>query len=382
MVVRRATYACWLVVWLVLSGSSVSIAAPPAQKTAVTSDEIAAWIRDLDADEFQAREDATASLVAAGMPGIEPLQAALAESSLEVKTRVLYVFQELALSDDEATEDAARTALEAIAKPGETAAAQQATTILAGINDQRKDRAVEQLQKLGAKIDDTVRAVFGGGGEVGRTVEIGADWKGTERDLKKIKWLGDGSALKVVLRGPQVTDDWLKVLDGATGIQALLLKRTKVTPEGLKVVQSMPKLQEVSVYYSPLGDGAIPVLAECAQLVVVKLYDTKVTKEAAAKLQLALKAGMVDFRQGGFLGVGCQDTAEGCQVYLVQENSAAKDAGIQPGDIIATLGGKPVNEFKALTAIIAEYKSGDDIEVVLIRGDERLTKKIKLGEWE
>lgn len=376
---------CWnwfLSLSLALS-AAVAFAAPPQPKAGASSAEITHWIRDLDADEFQTREDATARLIEAGLPGIESLQAALKESSLEVRTRVLYVLQELALSDDESTEDAARTALEVIAKPQETPLAQQASALLAGINDQRKERAAEQLQQLGAKIDDTVRAAIGGiGGELGRTVEIDEDWKGSERDLKKIKWLGDSSSIKLILRGPRVTDAWLEMLDGATGIQSLLLKRTKITPEGLKVVQSMPRLQEVSVYYSPLGDAAIPVLSECAQLVVVKLYGTKITKDAAAKLQDALKAGLVDFRSGGFLGIGCQDTAEGCQVYLVQEGSAAKAAGIQQGDIIATMAGKPVNDFKSLTAVIAQYSAGDEIEVILLRDEERVPKKIKLGEWE
>jgi hypothetical protein len=315
--------------------------------------------------------------------GIGPLREALKAGSLEVKTRILYIFQELALSDDEAIEDAARTALEAIAKPQETAIAQQAATLLAGINDQRKERAAEQLERLGAKIEETVRAALGGlGAELGQTIEIGADWKGTPRDLKKIRWLGDSSAIKLILRGEQVTDEWLETIEGATGVQALLLKRTKITPQGLKVVKSFPQLQEVSVYYSPLEDRALGVLAECPQLVMVKLYGTKVTKAAADKLQDALKAGQVDLRSGGFLGIGCQDTAEGCQVYLVQDASAAKEAGIQQGDVIASLAGKPVTEFKSLTAIISDYSAGDEIEVVLQRNGERVTKKIKLGEWQ
>jgi hypothetical protein len=359
-----------------------AIAAPPARAGA-TSAQIASSIRELDADEFWTREEATARLIEVGEAGIEPLRRALKEGSLEVKTRVLYIFQELALSDDEAVEDAARTALEAVAKPQETAIAQQAAALLAGINDQRKERAAEQLQKVGAKIEETVRAAIGGlGGELGQTIEIGEDWKGTLRDLKKIKWLGDSSAIKLILRGEQVTDEWLETIEGATGVQALLLKRTRTTPQGLKVVKSFPRLQEVSVYYSPLEDRALAVLAECPQLVMVKLYGTKVTKAAADKLQNALKAGLVDLRSGGFLGIGCQDTVEGCQVYLVQDDSAAKEAGIQQGDIIASLAGKPVTEFKSLTAIISDYSAGDEIEVVLQRNDERVTKKIKLGEWQ
>ena len=43
--------------------------------------------------------------------------------------------------------------------------------------------------------------------------------------------------------------------------------------------------------------------------------------------------------------------------------------------------GKPVKDFDRLTARIAQFKPGEEIDVVILRGDKELTKRVSLSDW-
>ena len=90
----------------------------------------------------------------------------------------------------------------------------------------------------------------------------------------------------------------------------------------------------------------------------------------------------IDYRRGAFLGVGCQQTDDGCAIFQVHPGSCAEKAGIQEGDLVLQYNGKPVASFEDLTALIAENVAGDKVTMKLRRFDEELTKELTLGEWE
>jgi hypothetical protein len=109
-------------------------AAAPAQ--APSGDEIAQWIRQLDADQFSEREAAQAKLAAAagnprsGSAAVAELAKAAGGDSLEVTVRAIDVLKKLYKSSDEATRNAAKQALEKVAKSDRPAAARRAEQIL------------------------------------------------------------------------------------------------------------------------------------------------------------------------------------------------------------------------------------------------------------
>src|SRR5262245_21653559 len=87
-----------LAISLCLSGFSADrlAAEPPAQgKPAPPPEQLAELVRQLDADEFLARDSAMLALEKAGPAAISALRPVLAGGSLEATTRALYLLRQL-----------------------------------------------------------------------------------------------------------------------------------------------------------------------------------------------------------------------------------------------------------------------------------------------
>lgn len=333
----------------------------------VPPEQLDEWIAALSSDQFVAREEATAKLIAAGHPVIAPLVARLSGASLETASRGIAVLRELSLSSDEAIEEAARGGLEKLAAPpaGPTSVSRRAQVVLDGLNESRQRRAADELSRLGAKIGvhqvqfgvQFVDSVY--------TIEFGPDWTGTDSDLRRLKWLVGVQHVKFI--GTNVTDDWMKYLSTMKNLTTLTLKRTSVSEDGLAVIRELPKLQSFVVMYSPIGDRVIDHLLTVKTTSFVKIYGTKVSKEAAQKLKDAIGEKRVDYRRGGFLGVNCTAHPLGCEVSVVQPGTAAMDAGIESSDVILKYGPRFVESFETLTTHISENAPGDEVKLELVR---------------
>jgi len=104
-----------------------------------------------------------------------------------------------------------------------------------------------------------------------------------------------------------------------------------------------------------------------------------------------LKYGTV---QRGFLGVSIRDVdatlaeekdidaLEGVYVAAISEEGAAKDAGIEEGDIILKINDKAVNSSSELQEEVSQYYPGDEVKVTLRRGSKTLDKKAILRNME
>lgn len=83
--------------------------------------------------------------------------------------------------------------------------------------------------------------------------------------------------------------------------------------------------------------------------------------------------------QRGLLGIRINDVdariarqfdlprATGIYISYVNENSAAEDAGILPGDVIIEINDVPVSNVSELQEIVARYRPGDDVKVTFFR---------------
>ena len=97
-------------------------------------------------------------------------------------------------------------------------------------------------------------------------------------------------------------------------------------------------------------------------------------------------------QKGGYLGVQVQDisgalkeardlsTDEGALVNRVEEDSPADEAGIRRGDVIVSLGGKNIEDSGELIDAVRSLKPGKDVDVIVLRGDERKKISVELGE--
>ena len=111
-------------------------------------------------------------------------------------------------------------------------------------------------------------------------------------------------------------------------------------------------------------------------------------------------AGVVDqLRQfgelrRGWLGVRIQQVtdeiaeslnikpARGALIAGVDDKGPAKPAGIEPGDVVIKFNGTDIKDQKDLSRVVADTAVGKEVDVVVIRKGEELTKKVTLGRLE
>ncbi len=94
---------------------------------------------------------------------------------------------------------------------------------------------------------------------------------------------------------------------------------------------------------------------------------------------------MLDEENGdpkAFLGVwpGEDSNENGVVLGGIVESSAAEKAGLQEGDIITTIGGKPARTFSELAAIIKDYQPNENVVIQYIRNGENRSANVTLGE--
>ena len=83
---------------------------------------------------------------------------------------------------------------------------------------------------------------------------------------------------------------------------------------------------------------------------------------------------------GPILGVSGDDHEDGCKITAIGEDLPAEEAGLQVGDVITSLDGKPVDGFKSLAALVSSHKPGDRVKVEFLRGDEKHAKMVELAK--
>lgn len=81
-----------------------------------------------------------------------------------------------------------------------------------------------------------------------------------------------------------------------------------------------------------------------------------------------------------YLGVTGDDEAKDCRLSRVTEGSPAEKGGLKAGDVITRFDGKDIKDYSELLGILAKKKPGDEVDVLVKRGDETRNLKIKLDK--
>ncbi|MBM4093267.1 MAG: PDZ domain-containing protein [Planctomycetes bacterium] len=335
-----------------------------------TAADIRRWIEELDADQFAVRRVATDKLILAGKSVVRAVAEAACGSNLEVTARGTYVLRELALSDDEATQDCAMLALQQLADSQVKAAARLASEAMRAMGAARQQRAVEHLQGLGAKID-VMENVFGFQQFTMISVEIDAAFAGVPDDLRRLTWMKD--IHQVVYVGDRITDEWLEPLRHLENLARLTIRHANITDEALQTIRNLDRLTDIALLYTPVTDVCLEQLRGLKSARLIRLYGTQVTEQGVRSFLASAQDVQVDFKRGGFLGVQCQQRVWPCEVVLVTPDSAAERAGIRVRDVIVSHEGQRIFDFEELRALIAQYKPGDTVGLQIARGGSAVT---------
>jgi len=344
------------------------------------SEGLSHWIADLSADSFAARQLATQQLIELGADACKPVAAAMETNNPEVVIRGAYILRELALADESRSFQTAQAALEELARQGRGSAADRARATLSELYRLRQERAIAKLRRLGAKIEMAYIRIGMQFVDEALSITIDDRFRGDASELARLKWLSQ--VQQATFEGEQVQDEWIEHACAMPKLAVLNIKRASITNRALASLATVKDLRHAAVWYSPVDDAGVPSLEKLKEVQELQLYGTKVTREAADKLQDRLAATHVDYRRGAFLGVGCSSGNNGAMVTHVQPNTAAAVADIQAGDIIDQYNGKKVKDFEGLTDLISENAPEEVVAVTLNRDGVMIEKKIKLGAWK
>ena len=351
----------------------------PAGGESADAEQIAAWVRDLGDPQYVVRDHAMRALVGAGDHALKPVSEALSGSGLEVTTRAIYVLQQLALSENRTTEQAARSELERLAKLRVTAAARRAQEALTKLDEQLQARAISLLQRLGARFDNQhVEMGLPLQASV-KMVEIGNDFRGEDRDVARLADLRDIEQVSFV--GANVDKAWVRHVASMPNLSILKIKRVNIDNQTLALLKTIPKLTYLKLLYVPIDKGSFEHLQPCRRLSKLMLFGTRIQRDEANQFK-QLVTGEIDHRNGAFLGISPQP-GEPCVINSVTPDSAADRAGLRPGDIIIAFQNQRIEKFDDLTAQISQFDAGDAVQVDVIRADSQREKvEVVLGEWD
>jgi C-terminal processing protease CtpA/Prc len=116
------------------------------------------------------------------------------------------------------------------------------------------------------------------------------------------------------------------------------------------------------------------ILSFVAQIVRNVDGDAKRPTYAVAKSQPAARTGGFNVSLGTIPNYG--DSSDGLLIDGVRDDSPAAKSGIKAGDKIVKLAGRDIRNVYDYTAALGEMKAGQEYEVELRRGGERLKLKI------
>ncbi|MGB9697535.1 MAG: M20/M25/M40 family metallo-hydrolase [Ignavibacteria bacterium] len=98
---------------------------------------------------------------------------------------------------------------------------------------------------------------------------------------------------------------------------------------------------------------------------------TKSEKQTDEKTKVSVYVGTIpDFASN----------TEGYKISGVSPGSPAEKAGLMAGDIIIKFGDKEIKNLYDYTAALAQFKPGNEVEVVVLRNSETVTLKLTLGK--
>lgn len=302
-------------------------AAEPASK-----EQIAAWIEALGAPQFSRREAATGSLIGAGPAALEPLREAIGGGDLEVASRAIEIARGMLGSDDADVAAAAEQFLDTVAEGDDVPVARLAESTLDFHAIGLATAAREKLQTLGMKLSRGIIAT----GQQGLHATFDGGWQGTPADLR------------MLLRVP--------------GLLVVSFHGVRLDEEGIAILRRLRGVSRLELYGTGIDERQVAAVTE-------RLPDTH-----------------VEMRKGGKLGVAGHPTMAPCQITMVQPDTAADKAGLQVGDIVMKVDGRPVATFQELTDRIGARGPGDALEVEISRGppagpQERLVRTIELDSW-
>jgi len=270
---------------LVVFVGSVGVASAgdelPPDSLSVKSQQIEQWLRDLQSDRFQQREQASENLALAGRHAVGPLLAVILQSeSIEAGRRAVDLLREIGKTKNPADYEAAIDALEkAQGIPDNVVIPRRAADALNYLSEFRMLQAWQDITTSGGHVPlpaPTGVSRFTPTALPYTELEIGEDWQGGVEGLAALKWLTRVS--KLVLVGPQVTGRWLPYLAKMPNLQRLSIANSSpITAEDWEHLRTMKNLFDLKIEGSTIDDTGLAHVGTLARLQFLTVEGAEIT---------------------------------------------------------------------------------------------------------
>jgi hypothetical protein len=149
--------------------------------------------------------------------------------------------------------------------------------------------------------------------------------------------------------------------------------------EGLKHAAAAGSVTMLNVEGAPLTDAALEHIAKIPALQSLYVRGARFTPDGLKKLRRARPELMIMAMGEALVGISGEPHEKGFVITNVVEGSGAGNAGLQPGDVVATCAGQPIGSISDLTIEVFQRKIGEKVELKLLRDDRELTVSVTLG---
>lgn len=336
---------------------------------------LAYWIEELDHNQFLRRQAASQRLLSMGNEAVQPLADITSRGRLELTERAITVLQTLALNQAPDDEAGAFGALTQLVEQGSGSAALRSRAALEAIRREREQEAVERLTAAGVKLGYR-EFVIDSRAPNENLVWIDSAWNGDVDALRWLRWIR-GAAYAVV-EGAAVHADVLHLVVQMPDLRTIVLRESKLDSDVFSPLEKLSRIDELEFRYISLSAADAARIAKLPIRVQLNLIGTGLPAEALVDLRAAMPGLNVIYRQGGFLGVRCNNLTPDCQIDSVVAGGAAEKSGLMPGDVIVSIDGVAIQRFDDLQAQVGKHVAGDEIEITYDRLGEKVSTKVTL----
>jgi hypothetical protein len=233
------------------------------------ADRIKQWVRQLNDDRFEVREEATSQLRKAGARAVPAIEGSVG-NSLEVTVRAFKILNDMAAGADLNAAQAAQDALGRLAQSKDADIARRATEFARA----RQERIVAVFLAAGAQLNT----------DGDRIISLNFDnAKLAGLDLRPLRHLPDLEELS--FSHPDAGDAVLEQLRGLPKLQRLNLYMSRVGDDGLKQLKTMPRLRMVPMGSTRVTDAGLAHLKDLKQLDYVGLRGNNITDAGLVHLK-------------------------------------------------------------------------------------------------
>lgn len=341
-------------------------------------EEVAELIDALGSASFAERQKASLALQARGEEVVQPLKVAIASSDPETQNRAISILGQLAVSANPACQKQAQNVLIGLTQAEDRVVRQLALATIKQMGAVMQNRAIEQLRTVGAEVK--TNETYGGPSRLmSYDIMIGPDFRGDLTDIEMLPWL-EGQT-KLTLIGEKINDEIIAAVALMPSLYWLIIKRGTLTNQSVTALRNAKALRYLHFYYVPIDDQAAETLVELKNLLQLRLFGTRVSREKGAWAQQAMANTDVDWRNGAFLGIYFNDTEGPCEVSDVVKDSAADKAGFRAGDRVVWFATKQIQTGKQFLGSVADFNPGDRVKCGVMRMGKELELELVLGRF-